>query len=72
MEARRYRIEERLDRRLLLWDILIPRYPTADSQPSKETYTLDLEVNAFINRSSPSKSGLSINDSNCIFDIDVF
>ena len=73
MEARRrYRIGERLDRRLLLRDILIPKYPKTIIQPSKETYTLDLEVNAFINRSSPSKSGLSINDSSCIFDIDVF
>jgi len=54
MEARRrYRIGEILDR--LRWDILIPRYPKTISQPSKETYTLDLEVNAFINRSSPSK-----------------
>ena len=69
MEARRYRIGERLYRRLLRRDNLTPKYPTADSQPSNETYTLDLEVNAFINRSSPSKSGLSINDSSCIFDM---
>ena len=37
MEARRYRIGERLLDRLLLWDNLTPKYPTADSQPSKET-----------------------------------
>lgn len=71
MEARRYRIGERLLDRLRR-DILRPRHPTAVSQPSNETYTLDLEVKAFINRSSPSKSGLSINDSSCIFDIEVF
>ena len=71
MEARRrYRMGERLlDHRLFIRDILIPKHLTADSQPSNETYTLDLEVNAFINRSSPSKSGLSINDSSCIFDM---